>query len=340
MKKAKTPLDQFQVTRDRLKKTIGAENLTRREAIETEIDIVGADILITRIAPAEAVVRRIGSADTVATTRGELIDLERKTRAAIADCLTAKASLDIDAIVKKMKRKLATHVVRLMLDPGALAVPKSQEPEVIAETRTHGHVNLGEPKNQLHVPRPRRMRAESADDDHLVLILIDAIDPIRSNRVLQAPHLERHDETVVFLPTIVLEALAANVGPLRNKLPTTNAKQKGQNGEHERKLAQGVNPQDIERKRRARVKSLFVNKNQNQNQNQNQSLSRCMSPSRIDDIAARAGIAIPRDLDMKSLGNVLERNPSRPLPCLKRSSLPSRTRRVSWAVPHRHVRSL
>lgn len=320
--------------------TIGAENLTRREAIETEIDIAGAGILITRIAQAEAVVRRIGSADTVATTRGELIDLERKTRAAIADCLTAKASLDIDAIVKKMKRKLATHVVRLMLDPGALAVPKSQEPEVIAETRTHGHVNLGEPKNQLHVPRPRRMRAESADDDHLVLILIDAIDPIRSNRVLQAPHLEHHDETVVFLPTIVLEALAANVGPLRNKLPTTNAKQKGQNGEHERKLAQGVNLQDIERKRRARVKSLFVNKNQNQNQNQNQSLSRCMSLSRIDDIAARAGIAIPRDLDMKSLGNVLERNPSRPLPCLKRSSLPSRTRRVSWAVPHRHVRSL
>lgn len=320
--------------------TIGAENLTRREAIETEteIDIVGADILITRIAPAEVVARRIGSADIVATTRGEFIDLEKKTRAAIADCLTAKAILDIDAIVKKMKRKLATHVVRLMPDPGALAVPTSQEAEVIAGTRTRGHVNLGGPKNQLHVPSPRRMRAESADDDHLVLILIDAIDPTRSNRALQVPHPEHHDETAAFLPTIVLEALAADVEPLRNRLPTTNAKQKGQNGERERKIAQGVDPQDIERRKGARVKSLFVN--QNQNQNQSLSLSHSLSPSRIDGIAARVGIATPRDLDMKSPGSVLERNLSRPLQCLKRSSLPSRTRRVSLAVPHRHVRSL
>ncbi|KAK2681142.1 hypothetical protein RAB80_002935 [Fusarium oxysporum f. sp. vasinfectum] len=105
-------------------------------------------------------------------------------------------------------------------------------------------------------PPPRRMRAESADDDHLVLILIDAIDLTRSNRALQARHPEHRDETVAFLPTIVLEALAANVEPLRNRLPTTNAEQKGQNGEHERKLAEGVNPRDIERKRRARAKSL------------------------------------------------------------------------------------
>ncbi|KAM5375520.1 hypothetical protein ACJA88_007415 [Fusarium oxysporum] len=121
--------------------------------------------------------------------------------------------------------------------------------EGIAETRTPGHVNIGGLKNQLHVPLPpRRMRAESADDDHLVLILIDAIDPTRSNRALQARHPEHRDETVAFLPTIVLEALAANVEPLRNRLPTTNAEQKGQNGEHERKLAEGVNPRDIERK--------------------------------------------------------------------------------------------
>lgn len=199
-------------------------------------------------------------------------------------------------------------------------------------------MNIGGLKNQLHVPLPpRRMRAESADDDHLVLILIDAIDLTRSNRALQARHPEHRDETVAFLPTIVLEALAANVEPLRNRLPTTNAEQKGQNGEHERKLAEGVNPRDIERKRRARAKSLFVNKNQNQSLSL--SLSRSLNPSRIDDIAARVGIAIPRDLDMKNPGNVLERNPSRLLLCLKRSSLPSRTRRVSWAVPHRHVRS-
>ncbi|KAK2934424.1 hypothetical protein FoTM2_005671 [Fusarium oxysporum f. sp. vasinfectum] len=39
-------------------------------------------------------------------------------------------------------------------DSRALAVPKSQELEGIAETRTPGHVNIGGLKNQLHVPLP------------------------------------------------------------------------------------------------------------------------------------------------------------------------------------------
>jgi hypothetical protein len=156
-------------------------------------------------------------------TRGGLIDLEMKMRDATVDNPFAKTSLDTVAIVM-------IHAVRPMLSLKVLVVLRSQEPEATVVTRTYDHANLARLKNPLRVAFLKKMRAESAGDDLLVLILLDAIDLILLNRLHPQAHLLEHpEETVASLPTTVLEALVVNAARRRSKLLTTSARQTGRN---------------------------------------------------------------------------------------------------------------
>lgn len=303
--------------------TTGAENLTRRAAIETETDIVGADTRITRTAPAEAVVKRTESADTATMTRGGLIDLELKMRDAAVDNPFAKTSLDTVAIVM-------IHAVRPMLSLKVLMVLTSQEPEATVVTRMYDHANLARLRSPLHVAFLKKMRAESAGDDLLVLILLDAIDLIRLNRLHPQALLPEHpDEIVASLPTTVLEVLVVNAARRRSRLLTTSAKQTGRNDEQEKKVKQDVNLLVTgSQYQKAKAKNPHVNPHLSLNLSSNR--------SQIDDIAAHVGTAIPAGLGMKSPRSALEKSQL----YLKRSSTLSGNPRASWVVLRHHAKSL
>ncbi|ESU16754.1 hypothetical protein FGSG_13699 [Fusarium graminearum PH-1] len=214
--------------------TTGAENLTRRAAIET--DTAGADTRMCHNVLKAAAVKKTESEDIAPMKRGELIDLEMTMRAAVTDIRIATMNLGIVVTVTKKKCPLVTLVVRAMPSPEALMDLKNRKLRAIAATKTYDHANPARLKSLLHVASLRKTRAESVEGDLLMLTV--AIEPIRLrlSQVRAIRLLEHPDETVVSLPITVLEVLAANVARQMNRPPMIDAKQKGQSDEHERKM--------------------------------------------------------------------------------------------------------
>lgn len=214
--------------------TTGAENLTRRAAIETEIDTAGADTRMRHNVLKAAAVKKTESEDIAPMKRGELIDLGMMMRAAVTDIRIATMNLGIVVTVTKKKCHLVTRVVRPMPSREALVDLKNRKSRAIAATKTYDHANPVRLKSLLHVASLRKTRAESVEGDLLMLTV--AIEPIRLSQVRVIRLLEHPDETAVSLPITVLEVLAANVARQMNRPPMIDAKQKGQSDEHERKL--------------------------------------------------------------------------------------------------------
>jgi hypothetical protein len=281
-----------------------------------------------------AAVKKTESEDIAPMTRDELIDLEMKTRAAVADTLIAKTNLGIVAIVTKKKCHLVTRVARLMPSLEVLVDLKNREPRAIAATTTCDHANPAGLKSLPRVASPKKTRAESAKGDPLVLMLTDATEPTRLSQVHLARLPEHPDETVASLPTIVLEALAADVEQQMNRPLTIDAK-KGQSDEQERKLTEDaslhVTVSQDKRKRRGRGRGKGEARAKSLNASLSPSLSHNQSPRWNDNIAAHVVKAIPVDLGMKSPRSAHEKNQSR----LRRSYLPPRTLNASWMLlPH------
>jgi hypothetical protein len=214
--------------------TTGAENLTRRAAIE--IDTAGADTRMRHNVLTAVVVKKTESEDIAPMKRGELIGLEMTMRPAVADNLIATMNPGIVVTVTKKKCHLVTRAVSLIPNLEVLVDLKNQRSRATAATKTCDHGNPARLKSLLHAASLTKTRAENAEGD--LLILIVAIEPTRLSQV-RPTHLPEHpDETVVSPPITVREVLAANVARQMNRPPTIDAKQKSQNDEHGRKVTE------------------------------------------------------------------------------------------------------
>jgi hypothetical protein len=254
--------------------TTGAENLTRRAAIETKTDIAGADNRTIHSVLMVAAVKKTESIDIAPRTKGELIDLEMETRVAAEGILIATTNLAIVATATKKKCRPVTHVVKPMRSLEVLVDLKNREPRAIAVTKICDRANPVELKNLLRVASPRKTRVGSVEGDPLVLIT-GAIALIRPSQAHPA-HLPEHPgEIAASLPTTVLEVLVANAEQQMNKPRTIDANQKGQSDECGRNLTEDANLRvtvSHDRRRRrgrdeARAKSPNVSPNVSQNPN-------------------------------------------------------------------------
>jgi hypothetical protein len=173
-----------------------------------------------------AAVKKNESEDIAPMKRGELIDLETKMRAAVADIPIAMKNLDIVVTVTK-KYHLVTRVAMPMPSLEVLVDLKNRKSRAIVATKICNHANPARSKSLLHVTSLKKTRAGIAEGDLLILTVV--IVPTRLSQDCPTRLPEHPDETVVSLPIIILAvpAVAANVERQMSRPPTIDAKQKG-----------------------------------------------------------------------------------------------------------------
>lgn len=285
--------------------TTGAENLTRRAAIETEKDITGADARTARTTLAGAVTRRAENADrAVVRTKREPTGLGMKMRVGAVAGLIGIAMKRVDLLADTVMTKnhdLVDHAVKARPGSGAHEVLKSPSPVAIAGRRSHDRVAPVPPLRSLpRVLCPVKRSRESVQGDHRTVPTLTAVtDPIAPGQAPRARLPELPDETVDSLPKVVLAALAADAARLMNRRPTTSERRSGQSGAQRRRNLSGSVSLHASEKPPGRPRRLGRSRARNQRS------------SRSGDIVARGDTATQGDLGLMTSGTAPQQQSER-----------------------------